>query len=150
MSKNTGTEQARQMPKNGEFCWTEFATDNLEACKTFYAEVFGWQFKQSEATGAENVYLEFGADAERQFGGMFEMKPEWYGGEMPKPHANIYIAVDDPDEVAGKAFDLGGTIVGPPCDVPNVGRICQIQDPSGAKFFIIALKSRRRKQDERP
>ena len=40
----------------------------------------------------------------------------------------------------GKAFDLGGTIVMPPTDIPNVGRFCQIQDPTGAVFSVITLK----------
>ncbi|MEP6900923.1 MAG: VOC family protein [Actinomycetota bacterium] len=141
MSENTATERAMRMPKNGEFCWTEIATDNLEACRTFYAEVFGWQYKKSEATGAEMEYLEFGTDAQKPVGGLFEMKPEWYGGNAPAPHINIYVAVDDADAAASKVFEHGGTIVSPPTDLPNVGRMCQIQDPTGAKFFIINLKS---------
>ena len=140
MSENTAVEQALTMPKNGEFCWTEFATDNLEACKTFYAEVFGWEYKKSDATGMDLEYLEFGTDPERPFGGLFQMKPEWYGGELPAPHSNIYVAVDNTDEAASKAFELGGTIVSPPMDIPNVGRMCQIQDPTGAEFFVITLK----------
>jgi uncharacterized protein len=141
MSENTAAEQVMTMPKHGEFCWTEIATDNLEACKTFYAEVFGWNYQKSEATDAEMQYLEFGTGAENPIGGMFEMKAEWYGGEMLKSHINIYIAVDDADEAASKAFELGGTIVSPPADIPNVGKVCQIQDPTGAKFFIIKTKS---------
>jgi uncharacterized protein len=140
MSEITAAEQAFEMPKNGEFCWTELATDNLEMCKTFYAEVFGWQFKQSGAVDDSFEYLEFGADAQNPIGGMFEMKPEFYGGEMPKPHCNLYIAVDDADETAIRAFELGGTIMSPPADLPKVGRFCQIRDPSGAEFFIITLK----------
>ncbi len=141
MSENTAAEQSRLMPKHGEFCWTEIATDNLEASRTFYAEVFGWKYRKSEATGADIVYLEFGTETDQQFGGMFEMKPEWYGGNPPPPHINIYVAVDDADETAGRAFDLGGILVSPPADVPNVGRMCQIEDPTGAKFFIITLKN---------
>jgi len=140
MSENTGLEQALATPNNGQFCWTEIATDNLEACKTFYAEVFGWQFEKSDASGEENLYLEFSTDGKFMMGGLFEMKPEWYGGEMPKPHANIYVAADDVDATASRATELGGTIVGEPCDIPKVGRMCQIQDPTGAKFFIITLK----------
>jgi predicted enzyme related to lactoylglutathione lyase len=140
MSESTAAEKKLETPINGEFCWTEIATDNLEACRTFYAEVFGWQFKQSEAVGDSFQYLEFGTKAEKPFGGMFEMKPEFYGGEIPPPHRNIYVAVDDVDEIAGKAFDLGGTILSPPADVPNVGRFCQIKDPTGAEFFIMTLK----------
>ena len=140
MSENTAAEQAFEMPKDGEFCWTEIATDNAEACKTFYAEVFGWQYKKSDATGAEMEYLEFGTDEGKPFGGLFQMNPAWYGGEMPRPHANIYVAVDDVDAAARRAFELGGTILGPPMDVPNVGRMSEIQDPTGARFFIITLK----------
>jgi len=86
MSENTAAEQSRLMPKHGEFCWTEIATDNLEASRTFYAEVFGWKYRKSEATGADIVYLEFGTETDQRFGGMFEMKPEWYGGNPPPPH----------------------------------------------------------------
>ena len=141
MSENTAAEQVFEGLKHGEFSWTEIATDNAETCQTFYTEVFGWQFKKSEATGMENFdYLEFSTDGKNFMGGLFQMNPEWYGGEAPKPHSNIYVSVDDVDETASRAFDLGGTIVSPPADIPNVGRFCEIQDPTGAKFFIIRLK----------
>jgi predicted enzyme related to lactoylglutathione lyase len=81
--------------------------------------------------------MEFGIEAGKYFGGMFQMKPEWYGGEMPKPHSNIYVTVDDVDAVASKAFELGATIIGAPMDVENVGKICEIQDPTGARIFIV-------------
>ena len=142
MSENTAAEQALKMPGNGEFCWTEIATDNAEACKTFYTEVFGWQFKKSEAMDSTDFeYLEFSTDGKNFMGGLFQMNPEWYGGEAPKPHSNIYVSVADVDETASRAFDLGGTIVSPPADIPNVGRCCEIQDPTGAKLFIIRLQS---------
>jgi uncharacterized protein len=134
-------EAAMEMPQHGEFCWTEIMTDDLEKCRSFYENVFGWHFKKSTATGEDHIYLEFGADAQRQFGGMSAINPEWYQGETPPPHYNIYVSVEDVDETASKAFDLGGKIVGPPMDVPNVGRMCQIEDPTGAKFFVITLKS---------
>lgn len=146
MSENTTAEKMFEMPQHGEFCWTEIATDKAEACKNFYAAVFGWQFKKSEATDAEMEYLEFGTEAEKKFGGLFEIKPEWYDGEMPRPHMNLYIAVTDVDTTASLAFELGGTIVKPPIDVPNVGRMCRIQDPTGAKFFIVTLKNRGEKK----
>jgi Predicted enzyme related to lactoylglutathione lyase len=131
----TAAEAMQAMPKHGEFCWTEIATDNLEACKKFYQEVFNWKFEKSDASGMDIEYLEFNGQ-----GGLFEMNPEWYGGETPPPQLNVYIAVDDVDETARRAFDLGGKIVSPPADVPNVGRFCEIEDPTGAKFFAITFK----------
>src|SRR5690348_3805398 len=122
MSENTATEQAFEMPKHGEFCWTEIASSDADAGRTFYENVFGWQFQKSDATGAEMQYLEFGTDENKKIGGLFQMRPEWYGGEMPKPHVNIYVAVDDVDETTRQAFELGGTILSPPADIPNVGR----------------------------
>lgn len=133
-------EQAMETPKHGEFCWTEIMTDDLEKARSFYENVFGWRYKKSAATGEDNIYLEFGTDENIQFGGMSRINPEWYEGETPAPHINIYVAVENVDEIAGKAFDLGGKIVGPPADVPNVGRMCQIEDPTGARFFAITLK----------
>ena len=140
MSENTAAEQVFEGLKHGEFCWTELATNDAESCRAFYENVFGWQFKKGGLSGGEMEYLEFGTDEARQFGGLFQMKPESYGGEMPKPHANIYVAVDDVDAVANRAVELGGTILGAPSDVENVGRMSEIQDPTGARIFIIKLK----------
>ncbi len=140
MTENGAAEKVFEIPKHGEFCWTEIATDDAQACRTFYAEVFGWQFKNSDATGRDLEYLEFGTDAGHQFGGLFQMNPAWYGGEMPKPHANIYVAVTDVEAAAGKAVALGGTVLGEPMDVPNVGRMSEIKDPTGARIFIITLR----------
>ncbi|MCU7886640.1 MAG: VOC family protein, partial [Candidatus Thiodiazotropha sp. (ex Lucinoma annulata)] len=43
-----------------------------------------------------------------------------------------YIAVDDVDNCAKRASDLGGKVLVPPQDVPDVGRICIVSDPTGA------------------
>ena len=139
MSENAA-EQAMMMPKHGEFCWTEIVSNNLEACKSFYTNVFGWEFKQSSATGEEMQYLEYNVPGRNRSGALFQMTAEMCGGiEPPPPHFMNYIAVDDADETASKAFDLGGTIIMPPTDIPNVGRFAVIQDPTGAKFSIIKL-----------
>ena len=138
MSENATAAEAMAMPKHGELCWTEIATDNIETCKSFYTNVFGWEIKKSENENDGMEYLEFGIGAKEQ-GAMFQMNPEWYGGETPPPHISIYVAVDDVDASAGKAFDLGATIVTPPFDVPNVGKMCVIKDPTGGKISLITL-----------
>ncbi len=139
MAENTATAEAMAMPKHGEFCWTEIATNNLEACKSFYANVFGWEMQQSKATGEEMEYQEFNIQNGQPMGGMFQMQAEMYGGEIPPPHFVNYVAVENVDDSASKAFDLGGTIVSPPMDIPNVGRFAIIKDPTGADISIISL-----------
>jgi predicted enzyme related to lactoylglutathione lyase len=140
MSEN-GTAEQMSMPKQGDFCWTEIATTNLEACKTFYTEVFGWNFKQSDNAETNMQYLEFGLGNGCGFGGMYELNAEMYGeGAIPPAHFMNYISVDDVDESASQAFEAGGKIVVPPMDIPQVGRFCVVEDPTGAKFSMISLK----------
>ncbi len=134
MSEQAAAEQMT-MPKHGEFCWNELASNNLEACKQFYTELFGWQFKESNAAGM--VYNEISINGEKQFGGMYQMGKEC--GET-SPHWMSYIAVDDVDASAEKVKEFGGTVCVPPMDIPNTGRFCVINDPSGATVSLITLK----------
>jgi hypothetical protein len=142
MSENTAAtaEQNMMMPKHGEVCWTEIATNNLEACKVFYSELFGWRIDQSKAfSGDEMQYLEFGAkEANCQAGGMYQMGEEY--GDAP-PHWMSYVAVDDVDAAAAKVWELGGKVCVPPTDIPKVGRFCVVNDPTGATFSMITLKA---------
>lgn len=137
-----GTEQQKmEMPKHGEFCWTEIVTNNLETCKTFYTELFGWNLRRSKVADEEMDYQEISVGDKPSMGGMMALTEEMCGGKTPPPpHFMNYIAVDDVDEAASKAFDLGGTIVSPPQDIPNVGRFSIIKDPTGAVFSIMTIK----------
>ena len=140
MSEHATAEQMA-MPKHGEFCWNELAVEDLEKSKTFYTEIFGWSFQKSEAAGME--YYEVGLENGQRFAGMWKMTDECKGqdaGETFSPRWGNYIAVDDVDESARKAFELGGTIIHPPMDIPNVGRFCSIKDSTGASISLITLK----------
>lgn len=67
---------------------------------------------------------------------MYEINPEWFGGNAPPPHLMVYIAVDDVDAAAKKAAEIGGKIHKEPTDIPNVGRMAIIADPGGAIFSV--------------
>ncbi|MGI8466886.1 MAG: VOC family protein [Pyrinomonadaceae bacterium] len=148
MSEQTATaEQTKQMPRHGEICWNELATNDSEAARKFYGELFGWKFEthnmecQNEQQNEQNTgmaYTELSLDGKKQFGGMYQITKEM--GEM-KPNWINYIAVDNVDESAAKVGELGGKICLPPMDIPNVGRFCVITDPSGATFSMITMKS---------
>ena len=43
---------------------------------------------------------------------------------------------------AAKAEGLGGGLIVPPTDIPNVGRFAVIRDPQGAVFSVITLSQR--------
>lgn len=135
-----GTQEQLQMPKHGEFCWAEIATTDLDACKNFYSELFGWNFKESDNDEIDLEYLQFNNGDGNDVGGMFKMKAEFYGGTIPPAHFMNYIAVDDVDASVEKAKELGGTPMGEPVDIPKVGRMSVIKDPTGATFALLTLK----------
>jgi predicted enzyme related to lactoylglutathione lyase len=135
-----------KMPANGAFCWNELATTDLDAAQTFYKTLLGWELKESTATasceGAEAapmVYTEIVAGGEH-VGGMYKMGTE-YGGAPS--HWMSYVAVDDVDARAAQVTELGGKVCVPPMDIPNVGRFCVINDPTGATISLITLKGAR-------
>ncbi len=126
-----------EIPKNGQLCWYELATPDVEKCKEFYSNIFGWNLQQSEIT--EMNYTEIHTD-EKAIGGILQMTDEWKmpeTGKMMPAHWMTYIAVDDVDATAEKAKSLGANICVKPVDVPNVGRFSVINDPTGATFTVI-------------
>ena len=136
MSENAVGEQLA-MPKHGEFCWTEIVTKNLEENTKFYSQIFGWEINQNTAVSEEMKYLEYNTPGNYPMGGIFEFSEEC---GIPVPHFMNYIAVTDVDETARQAFDLGGEIIVPPTDIPNVVRFSMIADPTGATFSVLTLK----------
>jgi len=122
-------------PVDGTFCWNELATRDLEGAKRFYTELLGWQLKGSDAAGM--AYHEIVAPNGEHIGGLYQMGPEY--GDAPA-HWMAYVAVPDVDARAARVESLGGKVCVPPTDIPNVGRFCVINDPSGATLSLITLK----------
>jgi len=48
------------------------------------------------------------------------------------PHWNLYVTVASVDESARRAQELDGTLLAPPFDVMDAGRMAVVQDPTGA------------------
>lgn len=124
---------AQLKSENNTFCWNELATRDVEAAKTFYSTVFGWN-AVTKGDGPM-TYTEIDLNGQ-QFGGMMKMAAEW--GEMPS-HWMVYFAVADCDASVQKVESLGGKVCVPPTDIPNTGRFAVLQDPQGAFFSVIQL-----------
>jgi predicted enzyme related to lactoylglutathione lyase len=119
----------------GTPCWFELSTKGIDKAVKFYKDVFGWSVKAGNTTGM--VYHEFSASgAPMPQGGMMEMMPQQ--GGVP-PHWLIYFTVNDCDVDTKRCQSLGGKIIVPPMDIPNVGRFSVLADPAGAAFAIIKL-----------
>ena len=123
--------------KHGAFGWTELMTTDEEGAKRFYSKLFGWETEQMPLEGIEGMedmkYSVIKVDGD-PVGGITGMPPECKG--MP-PTWGIYLTVDDVDATAAQVEELGGKLLRPPADIPNVGRFCVIQDPQGAALCAI-------------
>ena len=130
------------MPANGSFCWNELSTTDDEAAIKFYTELLGWEVKAGTATTCEEsdappmVYNEIVVGG-KHVGGIYKTGPEF--GAAPS-HWMAYVAVEDVDAKAAQVAELGGKVCVPPTDIPNTGRFCVIDDPTGATISLITLK----------
>ncbi|APB33121.1 glyoxalase/bleomycin resistance protein/dioxygenase [Gloeomargarita lithophora Alchichica-D10] len=117
-------------PQHGSPDWFELQTADARGASEFYGELFGWQFEEDQSTGMPYLMLKNG---DKVIGGLWQTP-----ASMPvPPHWENYITVTDVDAIAQKIDALGGTLLVPPQDVPNVGRFCTFQDPQGAVLSAI-------------
>jgi uncharacterized protein len=105
--------------------WVELSTPDSAASRDFYSRLFGWQ-------------VEVHPDPQYGGYGMARIGDQDAAGIGPKqsPDAattwTIYIGTDDIDGLADRVTALGGTVVAPPFDVGDQGRMAVFQDPTGA------------------
>jgi predicted enzyme related to lactoylglutathione lyase len=121
----------------GTFSWPELATTDQPGAKKFYSALLGWDMNDSEMGGGEYYTMIMLKD--RNVGALYNMRPEERSQGIP-PHWNSYVTVESADQSAAKAKSLGGTLLGEPFDVMDVGRMAIIQDPAGAVFCVWEAK----------
>ncbi|MDH3473377.1 MAG: VOC family protein [Rhodospirillales bacterium] len=130
------------MPEHGTFIWNELATTDPEKAKAFYREIAGWTYEDVDKTNPQEPAKQ---DAQAytlckvgdaMAGGMMKMEgPQWQG--IP-PHWLSYLCVDDVDAAVAKVEPAGGSVKLQPFDVPTVGRIAVVGDPTGAVVCLMA------------
>lgn len=117
----------------GAFTWNELMTTDVEASKTFYSTVFGWEASDESMPGF--VYTQFEV-AGRPVAGMMPRPPE-VPAEVP-PFWAVYFAIADTDAACDWISGHGGQVLMPPKDIPP-GRFAVAADPQGATFSLITL-----------
>jgi predicted enzyme related to lactoylglutathione lyase len=112
---------------HGHFYWNELMTRDVEGAKSFYGTTVGWQFDGMPMEGSTYWVCK---DGDQAVGGIMDMnRPDFEG--LP-PHWFAYLAVDDVDARVEKAKAAGAELLRPLFDVPGVGRIAILKDPTGA------------------
>jgi uncharacterized protein len=122
---------AARVNEPGALCWNELSTNDVAKAVAFYTALFGWS---SEDFGGMYTIVRVGGKSN---GGIRPIGPEQQG--MP-PNWLAYFAVENCDESAARAGELGGNAIVPPMDVPVAegARIAVIADPQGASFGIFS------------
>lgn len=118
--------------KHGNFAWVDLVTNDIEGSIAFYGALFGWS--HSVDLMPQGQYHMFHRSGEA-LAGMVAMPPT-AGGQGFPPIWMSYILVDDIDVAAHRCAELGGTVLMPPRDVTDAGRMCMIQDPTGASVGL--------------
>jgi len=120
------------MPNQNPFIWQELVTHDQETSGTFFSKLLGWQLKKVDA-GKFGTYTLFQKDGQ-DIAGMMNPTP---GTPGKGSYWHSYIAVDDIEQCARLTTELGGTVLVAPHDVPDVGRVCALSDPTGAIVHLM-------------
>ena len=115
--------------KQGTPSWIDLSTTDVGGAKAFYSSLFGWDY-QDNPMGEGQVYSMAQIDGSAA-GAMYAQQKEEAEMGLP-PYWKVYITVDDVEAIAAKAPELGATLVMEPFDVFDAGRMCIVQDPTGA------------------
>ena len=120
---------ARIKDEPGAMCWHELMTSDRDAAIGFYHGLLGME--QGDAMGPmDYTFLKVGDNG---VAGVMEITPDM--GPVP-PCWVVYFAVTDADASVAQAQSLGGGVVVPATDVPDVGRFAALTDPQGAHFSV--------------
>src|SRR5215471_14541837 len=109
-----------------KFVYLEFHGADVPAAQRFYSSMFGWEFQ--ELPGYTFPYHAIQSEGEN-IGGMA-------ADGQSAPHWLAYIGVSDIAAAAGKARVLGARIEVEPRAIGEVGKLCVLVDPAGARVAL--------------
>lgn len=128
MSETTKATPA--MKTHGAFSWNELMTNDVDGAKTFYQGLLGWELTDMDTSCGYSM----AKVGDMEVAGIMATPKEAEG--MP-PMWGAYVTVDDVDAIQNKVTKLGGKVMVPPQDIPDVGRFLVMQDPQGAILMLI-------------
>lgn len=124
--------------QQGTPSWIEHSSQDQQASKDFYGQLFDWQFDDNPMTddqGNEVGTYSMATMGEDRIAGLGPvMSPD------QQASWGVYLATDDVDAAAQKVEQAGGQVTVPPMDVMEHGRMAWVQDPAGANVGLWQAK----------
>jgi hypothetical protein len=118
----------------------EIPAKDPQKLRKFYSEVFGWKIEKGseEMSGGMEYWLIGTVPVNEK---MTPIRPGINGGMYKKTDKNMrpvnYISVESADEFVEKIKKLGGKIIVPKQEVPQVGWTVIAEDPEGNQIAIL-------------
>ena len=108
--------------------WAESGSTDVEKARTFYGEIFGWKYEESDmGPGGKYTVLLRGSEPAA---GMME-------SPIPMSYWSIYFNVEDCKALTDKARAAGAQVMLDAQQIPGVGVVSVLSDPQGAMFGMI-------------
>ena len=118
---------------DGIFNWVDLSSTDMEKVKPFYSSLFGWETEDTPIPMGGS-YTMFRLNGKNVAGGG-QMQPDMQAQGIPSFWSS-YVKHDDADAIAAKISAAGGTLLMPPMDVMEEGRMVMAVDPTGATFGV--------------
>ena len=109
----------------GKFVWIDLVTQDVDAAKRFYGDLFNWTFRDSDR------YTEVLHEG-RAIAGVVPAKDADQGSEWV---GNLSVA--DVDEAARAFGEAGGIVEIAPVEAPDRGRMALVSDREGALLLLV-------------
>lgn len=111
----------------GAPCWVDIFTNDPDATRAFYGELFGWTSEVNEDFGG---YINFAKDGVLVAGGMKNT------GESPVDLWSVYLAAADAEATVNAASKHGGEVELPAMAVGDLGKMAFVHDPGAGRIGI--------------
>ena len=114
----------------GAIGWNELISTDPAGAAAFYGALFGWNIKAPDANMGGYRVVQVG---DAGIGGIMGC-PD---GAPKVSQWGAYVTVADLNATVAKCESLGGKVMVPSMEIPNVGRMAVLMDPQGAMISAI-------------
>jgi uncharacterized protein len=121
----------------GAPCWVDVAEPDPAAAARFYGELFGWDLDDRMPPDAPGSYFMATLDG-RQVAAVGSQAAEGAPAAW-----QTYVWVENADDAATMVEAAGGSVLVPPFDVVDAGRMAVCADPAGAPFSLWHARNHR-------
>ena len=126
-----------RLKNHGHIGWCDLMSDDVDRARDFYTGVLGWDTEVMDV--GKGPYTVFKA-GDHPVAGLMGKPPAGPASCAP-PAWTSYVTVDDVDARTARVAAAGGVVLTGPMDIPTVGRMAIIRDPTGGVIGIIRYAS---------